>query len=186
MQKKPPKILYQKIIAQTKLFRIEALELEFSNGIRRQYERIPGGRSSVLIVPFLDAGNTLLLIREYAAGTERYELGFPKGLVDPDEDPLEAANRELQEEIGYGAHRIEPLQTLSISPGYIGHRTHILLARELYPQERPGDEPEPIETLTWSLRDLDRLLAREDFTEARAVAALFLAHRYWIDQETRP
>ncbi len=182
MQRKPPKILHQEVIAQTRIFCIEALDLEFSNGVQRQFERIPGGNRSVLIVPFLEAGNNLLLIREYAAGTERYELGFPKGLVGPEEDPLVAANRELQEEIGYGAQRIEPLQTLSIAPGYIGHRTHILLAWELYPRKMPGDEPEPVEILSWPLRDMDRLLAREDFSEARAVAALFLAHRYW---ETR-
>lgn len=172
----PPKILERRQLAQTRIFRVEALELEFSNGARRTYERIPGGRDSVLIVPLLDA-ETLLLIREYGAGSERYELGFPKGVVEPGEEVLAAAGRELQEETGRGAQRLRLIDRVSLVPGYIAHQSLIVLAEDLYPSRREGDEPEPIEVVPWSLKDLDALLAREDFNEARSIAALFLALR---------
>lgn len=172
----PPKILERRQVAQTRLFRVEQIDLEFANGERRTYERIPGGRDSVLIVPLLDA-ETLLLIREYGAGSERYELGFPKGVIEPGEEVLAAANRELQEEVGYGARALRAIDRVSLVPGYIAHHSRIVLAEDLYPSRLEGDEPEPIEVVPWSLHDLDGLLAREDFNEARSIAALFLALR---------
>ncbi len=69
-----------------------------------------------MIVPVI--GNDLLLIREYAVGIEEYELGFPKGLIDPGEGVLEAANRELMEEVGYGAERFDFLAKLTMAPSY--------------------------------------------------------------------
>jgi ADP-ribose diphosphatase len=79
-----PKILNRNIVAQSQLFKIEALDLEFSNGAARQYERLVRGHGSngaVLIIPLID-DETVLLIREYSAGVERYELGLPKGKID--------------------------------------------------------------------------------------------------------
>ncbi|NVP00474.1 ADP compounds hydrolase NudE, partial [Photobacterium damselae subsp. damselae] len=75
-----PEILSSQVVAKSRLFTIESLDLKFSNGEERTYERMqPSGREAVLIVPVTAQGD-LLLIREYSAGTERYELGFPKGL----------------------------------------------------------------------------------------------------------
>jgi ADP-ribose diphosphatase len=177
-----PKITGRRLVAQSRLFRIEEIDLEFANGSRRTYERVPGGADSVVIVPMPDP-ETVLLIREYGAGSERYELGLPKGVVEPGEDPLTAANREIQEEIGYGARDLRIIDRLSLVPGYIQHHSLIVLARDLYPQTLPGDEPEPIEVVPWRLSELDALLAREDFDEARSIAALFLTMRL-LQQET--
>ena len=80
---KLPKINSRNQVARSRLFAIEQLELTFSNGEERQYERMLGsGNGAVMIVPMLDA-DTILLVREYCAGTHSYELGFPKGLIDP-------------------------------------------------------------------------------------------------------
>jgi ADP-ribose diphosphatase len=83
----------------------------------------------------------------------------------------------MKEEIGYAVGRLELLRTVSIAPAYIEHVTHILLARELREQSALGDEPEPIEVVPWPLAELDALLAREDFTDARSIAALLLVQR---------
>ncbi len=171
-----PKVLSRRIVAQSRLFRVEEVDLEFANGARRTFERVPGGVDSVMIVPMLDA-ETLLLVREYGAGSERYELGLPKGVVQRDEDPLAAANREIQEEIGYGARDLRIIKRVSLVPGYIEHHSLIVLARDLYASRLEGDEPEPLEVVPWQVTALDELLAREDFNEARAVAALLVALR---------
>ena len=169
-----PQILTRTLVAQSRLFRIEQLELKFSNGEQRQYERLMGsGRGGVLIVPLLDA-ERFCLVREYAAGLENYELGFPKGMIDPGEDALTAANRELMEEIGYVSHQLTEITTLTVAPGYLQHRLHVILAEDLYPKRLPGDEPEPLEVVPWRWDDLEQLLQRSDFSEARSIAALFL------------
>lgn len=128
-----PKILKIETVACSRLFNVEAVELEFSNGVQRIYERMrPSNREAVMIVPVI--GNDLLLIREYAVGIEEYELGFPKGLIDPGEGVLEAANRELMEEVGYGAERFDFLAKLTMAPSYFSSKMNIVIAHGLYPQ----------------------------------------------------
>ena len=170
----PPVILQRKLIAQTRIFKIEEMDLRFSNGTEVQYERIVSSSyGAVLIVPLLDE-QTVLLIREYAGGVARYEIALPKGRVEAGEDILQAANREIKEEIGYGAHKLERLKSLTIAPGYLNHATHIILASDLYPEKQQGDEPEDIDVIPWDLNKLDDLLAHEECTEARSIAALFM------------
>ena len=170
---KKPTVHSRRKLVHTGVFHVEEMELEFENGQQRRYQRIVGSpQGAVLVVPLLDA-ETVLLIREYAAGMDRYELAFPKGHIEQGEDPLTAANREIQEETGYAAERLEQIASFTIAPGYLGHTTHIVLASDLYPKRREGDEPEPIEVVPWKLSALEELLARQDFTEARSVAALY-------------
>jgi len=172
---KLPQIHATRMLNEGGRFPVEQLDLEFSNGTRRTYERVRGsGRGAVIVVPLLDA-NTALLIREYAAGLHAYELGLPKGRLERGEDVLEGANRELKEEVGYGANRLEIIGRLSLAPTYMSHQTHVVLARDLYPERLAGDEPEELEVVPWSLDDLATLVRRDDCTEGRSIAALFMA-----------
>ena len=177
MSERPlPEILDSEIVARSRLFRVERLRLRFGNGTEVSYERIPAGHTiaAVVVIP-VQPPDTVLLVREYAAGTHRYELGLAKGRAEPGEDLLAAADRELKEEVGMGARRLTPLAVLTLAPGYIGHRSQLVLAEDLYPCRLPGDEPEELEVVPWSLARLEELLARDDFSEARAVAGLYLA-----------
>lgn len=160
-------------------YRMERLDLEFSNGERRRYERLQGrGHGAVVVVPMLD-DDTVLLVSEYAAGMHRYELGLVRGRIDENESPEQAADRELQEEAGYGARSLRVLRALSLAPSYMSHQTHLVLARGLYPQRLPGDEPEELEVIPWKLDALHELVLREEFSEGRAIAALFIV-REWL------
>ncbi|PWC14758.1 ADP compounds hydrolase NudE [Brenneria corticis] len=178
-----PKILKVETVACSRLFNVESIDLEFSNGARRVYERMrPTGREAVMIVPIID--DELLLIREYAVGIEQYELGFPKGLIDPGETVFEAANRELMEEAGFGARQMDLLATLTMAPSYFSSQMNIVVARGLYPQSLEGDEPEPMPKVRWPLSDMMTLLQEPDFREARNVSALFLTQD-WLSRAAR-
>lgn len=171
-------------VARSRLFQVEEVHLEFSNGEQRTFERLVSkGYGAVLVVPMLD-DETILLIREYAVGTERYELGLPKGKVEAGEDILVAANREIMEEVGYGANDIQLLKPVTLAPGYMGHRTNLLIARDLYPARLEGDEPEPLEVVPWKLVDLPQLIASDECSEGRSLLALFLA-RDWLKQQSQ-
>jgi ADP-ribose diphosphatase len=180
---KLPTIHETRRVASSRLFQVEEVHLEFSNGQRRIYERLVSrGYGAVLIVPMLD-DETVLLIREYAVGTERYELGLPKGKVEQGEDLIVAANREIMEEVGYGAQDIQLLKPVTLAPGYMGHHTNLLVARDLYPARQEGDEPEPLEVVPWKLADLAQLATSDECTEGRSLLALYLA-RDWLRQQT--
>ncbi|HET9485009.1 MAG TPA: ADP compounds hydrolase NudE [Xanthomonadales bacterium] len=172
---KLPTIHATRLLNEGGRFAVEQLDLEFANGTRRTYERMKGsGRGAVVIVPMLD-DETVLLVREYAAGLHCYELGLPQGRLERGEDVIEGANRELKEEVGYGANKLTILGKLSLAPSYMSHQTHIVLAEDLFPERLEGDEPEELEVVPWKLDQLDRLVTREDCTGGRSIAALFIA-----------
>ena len=106
------------------------------------------------------------------------QLTLVKGAVDDGESLEEAANRELKEEVGFGARQIQFIKKLNLAPGHMGFTIHAMLAEDLYPERLPGDEPEPIELVPWPLARFDELLASDSFCEARAIAALCLARPF--------
>ena len=175
MSRRKPEILAQQWLAHSRLFHVEQLDLRFSNGEERSYERLnPWHHGAVMIVPVLN-GDTLLLVREYGGGIHDYYLSFPKGAMQAEEAVTDAANRELMEEVGVCARQLSVLGTLSLSPSYMGNRMTLVLAEDLFEKSLPGDEPEPLEVVHWPLENALALLALPEFTEAYAVAALFMA-----------
>ncbi|KAA5969031.1 MULTISPECIES: ADP compounds hydrolase NudE [Pantoea] len=178
---KKPDILNITAVARSRLFTVESVDLAFSNGARRVYERMkPSEREAVMIVPIID--DHLILIQEYAVGLETYELGFPKGLIDAGETVNEAAVRELKEEVGFGAEHLTPLGKLTMAPSYFSSKMNIVVAEGLYPDKLEGDEPEPLIVHRWPLSDMLSLLEEPDFREARNVSALFMAREWLVKQ----
>jgi ADP-ribose diphosphatase len=176
---KKPVILNRTIVARSRLFTVEAMKIQFSNGQMRDYERLKRGNAegAVLIVPMLD-DQTVLLVKEYSAGVQRYEIGLPKGKIDKGETALEAANRELKEEVGFGANHLHYLTTLSLAPSYLEHTIDVVIARDLYAEKLLGDEPEELQVIPWKINNIQSLLAGGECTEARSIAALYMTYDY--------
>lgn len=175
---KRPTILATRDAPQSRFRETEEVDLEFSNGERRTFHRVKGGgHGAVLIVAMRDA-DTVLLVREYGVGVDRYELGVPKGRLDPGETAEEGAERELKEEVGFGGRKLTVLGTLTMSPSYMPHLAHVVLAEDLYAERLQGDEPEELEVVPWRMDELHTLIARDDVTEGRSIAALFMAREY--------
>ena len=176
-----PKITAQEILAETRFFKIEALHLQFSNGVERTYERLPALGNQGVIVVAVNESAELMLIREYAAGFHEFQLTLPKGLAEFGEALTEAARRELAEEIGYTAANVEFVKNLTLAPGHMGFTINVMFASQLSPHVLPADEPEPPELVRWPLQQLDELLAGDQFREARAIAAISLCRQRLLD-----
>ncbi|WP_386691410.1 MULTISPECIES: ADP compounds hydrolase NudE [unclassified Lonepinella] len=176
-EKKLPEILNISTTCQSRLFTIQTVELKFSNGIHRTYERFkPSGRAAVMVLPI--DGDDLLMMREYAVGTEHYELGFCKGGMEQGETPEQSANRELQEELGLGAKQFIHLRTVYSNPTFMKNTMHILVARDFYPSKLDGDEPEPLEIVRFPLSKLDELINNHEFGESRNLVAIYSLRDY--------
>ena len=170
---KTPTILAEKLVAESRIFKVQALDIEYSNGTRVQFERLVAStHGAVLIVPIIN--EEMVLIREYSAGVQRYELGFPKGKIDAGETWAEAAVRESMEEVGFRPGQVKRLDSVTLAAGYMGHQIHIVLAQDLVPEAAVGDEPEPLEIIYWPIQNWKALLEHPEFTEGRAYAALML------------
>ncbi len=170
-----PKISQSRIVASSRLFSIEQIDLVFSNGATRTFERLPKRGFEGIIVCAVNDKHECILVREYQAGTHRYELVLPKGRVEAAESFDEAANRELKEEAGLGARRLQYLREMTIAPSHMGFSIHAILATDLYAESLTGDEPEPLEVVPWPMCELDELFRSDQLTEARSIAALTLA-----------
>jgi ADP-ribose diphosphatase len=137
-----------------------------------------GDGDSVMTVPVTPNGDVLLITEPSPAYDERV-LFLPSGNVEPGETPAEAANRELQEEIGYRANQLIHLGDLHPFIKYVRCRIHIYLGRQLEPSKLVGDEgPEGrIDMEPYALDRFEDLIAAGRLRDSTAIAALFLARQ---------
>jgi len=130
-------------------FRVERVIQTMPDGTGhvREVVRHPG---AVAILPLLDDGRVCLL-RNYRVAVDRTLIELPAGTLEPDEDPAETARRELAEETGYRAGRLELLTTFHTSPGVLDEKMYLYLATALRPGPASPEPGEEIHTLltTW-------------------------------------
>ena len=96
--------------------------------------------------------------------------------IDKGETILGAANRELQEEIGYMSSNLEHVHTLDLAPGYIDHKTHIVVARDLQKSSLKGDEPEPLKIIQHSIDEIKKsyCLTNYSHVDSRVYSSLYV------------
>ena len=104
-------------------------------------------------------------------------LSVPAGIIEPGEDGAEAANRELQEEIGYRADRIDYVGELRMNAKYIAAKHYVYLARELSESKLQGDEQWEITTVRVPLEQVDDLIESGRLVDAMVIAAVYMAKR---------
>ncbi|WP_254862025.1 NUDIX hydrolase [Halovivax gelatinilyticus] len=128
---------------------------------------------SVAILPLTPDGS-VVAIEEWRQAVGRVNLGIPVGGVEPDDTDLEAsARRELTEETGYEAERIESLCTVEPANGLADSVTHFFVARGCRPTaEQDLDADETIRVEERSLESLERAALSGELSDARPVLAI--------------
>lgn len=131
----------------------------------------------VLMIPLTSDGQ-VIFIREPAPafGRER-PLLLPSGTVEVGEELAATAIRELREEIGYRADKLDFLIELRPWSKYLTVTSHVFVARDLYPDKLDGDESFSIDLDPRPLAALDDLILTSELRDARAIAALLLARQ---------
>lgn len=138
---------------QGRVIRVEDLRVEVPSGHikHRDIVRHPGG---VGIVALTDSGK-IALVRQYRTSLDRVTVEIPAGKLEPGEDPLEAAKRELREETGFEAGKIAFLTNIAPSPGYTDEIIRVFLATHL---TFVGADPDDDEFLNVDLVDVNELI----------------------------
>lgn len=158
-----------KIICQTPFLAL--MESEAGVG----YVRAADG---ALIVPVTNTGE-VLFIREYSPAYHRPFLTLPGGIIEPGEGEAEAANREMQEEIGLRADNIHYLGEVYRNFKYIHAKSYAFLARDLSESKLVGDEEDGnIQVVPLPLTALDRLIQSGELQDAGILMAVYLAKRF--------
>jgi ADP-ribose pyrophosphatase len=159
----------------------------------RDTVRLPDGREAVRevirhagavgMVPLTEDGQ-VLLVRQWRHATEQAMLEIPAGALAPGEDPAACAGRELAEEIGFAARRLDTLTTLFTSPGYVRESIVIYLARDLHPETAEGDEDENMQVVPMTLAESLAACLDGRITDGKTIAALFLAREFLAREQT--
>ena len=126
---------------------------------------------SVAAVPLLDAGQ-VVRVEQWRYPVGRALLEIPAGILEPGEEPAEAMRRELTEETGYAAGRLELLFSVYLAPGYSQELIHIFLAQDLQPAEAAPDDDEIIRVKKVPFEDAVAACLRGELTDAKTVAGL--------------
>ena len=149
--------------------------------------KLPDGRSAVrevvehapvVAIVALDSRGDVLLVRQFRLPVKQSLLEIPAGGVDSGETAEEAAQRELQEETGQRAGRLERLCSFFASPGYCDEYMHLYLATGLEPSALAADADESIEVVRKPLDEALRLIERGEICDAKTIVGLWAAVRY--------
>ncbi|RME38606.1 MAG: NUDIX hydrolase [Planctomycetota bacterium] len=159
-------------LLETPRFRVERRRYAGEDGrpIERYIVVHPG---AVVILPLLDDGR-VVLIRQRREGVEADLWELPAGTLEPDEDPKEAARRELEEETGFAAGRIDPLAFFYTSPGICTERMHAYVARGLSPGPQRLDRGECIRPVPLPLVEVRRMMREGAIEDGKTLAVLGL------------
>ena len=154
-------------------FNVETLHMKLPDNRERDYNLVRHN-DSVTILP-LDQDNNVWFVTQYRMGSENIMIELPAGVMDEEENPLECAMREIREETGMAAGKMDHLGSVYLAPGYSSEINHIFLATELSssPLEQDDDEFLGIEIIPADkLADLAKSGRMQD---SKSLAALYLA-----------
>lgn len=129
---------------------------------------------SAVILPVFDDG-TVALVRQYRHPAVRYLLEAPAGTLDDGERPDDGAARELQEELGVTAGRLEKLSEFFVSPGFCEEKMWVFLATDLTQGAQRLDEDENLEIVRLPIADALEMITSGEIQDAKTIIALMLA-----------
>jgi ADP-ribose pyrophosphatase len=164
-----PEVLYTNVLHRYRIFALVEKELRLPSGrtVVRQVVQHPG---AVVIIPQLADGR-LMLIAQYRFAVGETLLEFPAGTLEPGEEPLLCARRELIEETGYRAEHWRALGIMYPSPGYCDERQHLFVAGGLVPEHAAGDDDEILEVKRLTVREVEQAIADGALVDAKSIAA---------------
>jgi ADP-ribose pyrophosphatase len=129
---------------------------------------------SAVILPVFDDG-TVALVRQYRHPAVRYLLEAPAGSLDDGERPEDGAARELQEELGLTAGRMEKLSEFFVSPGFCEEKMWVFLATELTEGAQNPEEDELLEVVRLPIDEALEMISSSEIQDAKTIIALMLA-----------
>ncbi len=142
------------------------------NGITEKKVILSGGNAVNVIA--LTSDNEIVLVQQYRFGTASYTLELPGGLVDPDESPIKAAERELEEETGYTCgEKLIPLGKIGQNPVFMDSYVHHFLALDVkLTKQQTLDAGENIEVILMPLEELKFRWQKGEIEHPHSVNAL--------------
>lgn len=146
---------------------VETVKLPDGGTATREIVRHPGA-----VCVLARVGERILVVEQYRKPLGRNLVEIPAGKLERGEDPLEAAIRELQEETGYTAGRMEKIASFYSAPGFCDELLHLYLADDLKAGESHPDEDEFLECVAITLKEAKELIENGGIADAKTILAV--------------
>jgi len=175
------RLIEKQVIFDGKKVRLEVHHLESDSGRRHAREVVvhPG---AVVVLPLLADGTVVLIrSRRYAVGQILVEL--PAGTLEKNENPMNAAGRELLEETGYLARRMKILGTFYTSPGILSEKMYAYVAYDLEQKQQALEEGEEIELMPTPFEEAIAMIRSGEIVDAKTIASLLMYERFMREQK---
>lgn len=153
--------------------RVDTVELPDKKYSKRE---IVDHKKGVGIIAF-DGEDSLYLVRQYRISIDTYTLEIPAGLVEANELPIDAAKRELQEEIGFYPEDIEYLFDMHASPGFTNDKLSFFISKDLKESKLEEDSDEFLEIKSYKIDDLYNMIQNGEITDAKTIIGVMYAMR---------
>ncbi len=151
--------------------------------VRQDRVKLPSGKTAyrevvehpgAVAILALDEQEQVVLVRQYRQPAAAVLMEIPAGKLDPGEDPLHCAQRELAEETGLQGSSWKPLGWFYLSPGFSDEKIYLYLAKGLSkaPSQAAADEDETVEVVNLPLNQALDMVARNELKDAKTVIAL--------------
>ncbi len=165
--------LAQEKVYTGRAFDVERVSLRLPDGKQRSYDLVRH-TNSVTILP-LDRNGNLLFVRQYRIGVGAELLELPAGVMEIDENPRDCAVREVREETGMAAGRLELLGDFYLAPGYDTEHMFVFLATDLYSDPLDQDADEFLQLVTIPAAQALEMAYSGQIRDSKSLASLMLA-----------
>lgn len=167
-----PELIENKPIYKGKIFEVSLATIREEN-ITYEREIVSHNGSAVIVPVFAD--KTVALVKQYRHAAGKYLLEIPAGSLNKGEDPQLGAARELEEEIGVTAAKIEKLAEFYVSPGFLSEKMHVFLATDFTEVGQNLEEDELLSIERYDFPTLFRMISNGEFEDAKTMVGLILA-----------
>jgi len=170
------KINDRQTIHRARVFNLIKENVTLDNGVTTDMEFIEHPGATAIIPMFNDS--QILLLKQYRHSLREYIWEIPAGTLNPAEERIDCAKRELIEETGYSAEQWQKLGEITPLPGYSDERIHIYLATDLQPAEQDLDKDEIINVHKVKFSEAVEMIKSGDIQDAKTITGLLMARNY--------
>lgn len=164
------KTLSSERIYEGKVVNLRVDTVEKDDGSQTAREIVEHAECVVVVV--LDEADNALMVKQYRKAVEKALLEIPAGGIEPGEQPVEAVNRELQEETGFLARKVQKLGGFYSSPGYSNEYLYFYVASQLEHSQLQGEDTAEIEVVKVPMSQVQNLIANGEIVDAKSIAGL--------------
>ena len=171
------RILKSEVIFRGKVFNTIVNQIEYNSGNKavREVAEHPGG---AVVIPVTN-DSKIVMVTQHRFPMNKVLLELPAGKLNPEEDPLVCAVRELEEETGYKSDNVKELGSIYTTPGYSSEKLWIYLAKDLKPGNHNREEGEyGMEAFEYSLNEIEEKIYKGQIVDGKTICGIYLAKQY--------